>query len=71
VAKYSEELTLEFFRSFADNAGINLHVNLIHGSNRHHIHESVFKAVARAMYQAIKIDDSLGGMVPSEKGTIS
>lgn len=71
VAKYSEELTLEFFRSFADNAGINLHVNLIHGTNRHHIHEAIFKSVARAMHQAMKIDESLGGAVPSEKGTIS
>ncbi len=71
VGKYSEELTLEFFRAFADNAGMNLHVSLIHGGNRHHMHESIFKAVARALHQAMKIDETLSGTVPSEKGTIS
>lgn len=71
IARYSEELTIEFFRSFTDNAGINLHLNLLHGENRHHIHESLFKAAARALFQAMCIDPGLDGAVPSEKGTIS
>ncbi|HOO72791.1 MAG TPA: imidazoleglycerol-phosphate dehydratase HisB [Spirochaetota bacterium] len=71
IARYSEELTLEFFRSFADNAGLNLHLNLLNGTNRHHIHEALFKAVSRALYQAMSIDRSLDGAIPSEKGTIS
>jgi imidazoleglycerol-phosphate dehydratase len=70
ISRYSEELTLEFFRSFVDNAGINLHLNLMRAGNRHHVHEAMFKAAARALHQACGIDQSLRGAVPSEKGTI-
>ena len=40
----NEELTIEFLRSFAMNAKINLHINVLYGENGHHIHESIFKA---------------------------
>lgn len=70
INKYSEELTMEFLRSFATNAGINLHVNVIHGENRHHIHESIFKALGIALYKATSIDSSLDDIVMSTKGTL-
>ena len=71
ISQYSEELTVEFFRSFTVNAGINLHLELMHGSNRHHIHEALFKAAAHALYRAMSLDDFLKSTVLSEKGTIT
>ena len=70
IKEYSEELTLEFLRAFTDNAGINLHIEQKYGDNRHHIHESIFKALGLALYQGCMIDDSLKGKIPSTKGTI-
>jgi len=70
IGKYSEELTCEFFRSFVLNAGINLHVNVLHGKNRHHVHESIFKSVAVSLYRAMVFDDFLQGKILSTKGTI-
>lgn len=70
IKTYSEELTSEFLRSFADNAEINLHVEQKYGDNRHHIHESIFKALGVALYNACSIDPFMKGMIPSTKGTI-
>lgn len=70
VKSYSEELTLEFLRAFSENAGINLHVVQKYGDNRHHIHESIFKALGVALNNACSIDPSMKGKVPSTKGTI-
>jgi imidazoleglycerol-phosphate dehydratase len=70
IKEYSEELTSEFLRTFSDNAGINLHIEQKYGDNRHHIHESIFKALGVALYQACMTDDSLKGKIPSTKGTI-
>ncbi len=70
VGRYSEELTLEFFRSLAVNAGINLHIRVLAGANRHHIHEAIFKAAGIAIYRAARPDDFLNGQVLSTKGTI-
>lgn len=69
IGEMDTELFIEFFRAFAFNAGITLHIKLIHGSNSHHIAEAVFKAVARALMEACKIDTSIGGFL-STKGTI-
>ncbi|MDI9424250.1 MAG: imidazoleglycerol-phosphate dehydratase HisB [Spirochaetota bacterium] len=71
INRYSEELTLEFLRSFASNAEMNLHVMLFYGENRHHIHEAIFKSLAVALGNACAILPGLGGIVPSTKGTIS
>jgi len=71
IKEYSEELTLEFLRSFTDNAEINLHIEQKYGDNRHHIHESIFKALGIALYNSCTIDDSLKGSIPSTKGTIA
>lgn len=70
IGSYSEELTDEFLRAFAINAGINLHVSVSYGQNRHHVHETIFKSLGIALRKAIEIDESLGGVVPSTKGSL-
>jgi imidazoleglycerol-phosphate dehydratase len=64
------ELFREFFQAFAMNAGITLHVETFYGDNNHHIAESTFKALARALRDAIEIDPRQAGRVPSTKGTL-
>lgn len=59
----------EFFRAFADRSGMTLHINTIYGSNSHHSAESVFKAVARALREAVAIDDRVSGVL-STKGVL-
>ena len=61
-------LAKEFFRAFANTAGMNLHINLLYGENEHHIIESVFKATGRALDQAVTVDDRIRD-VHSTKGT--
>jgi imidazoleglycerol-phosphate dehydratase len=70
IATYSEELTDEFLRSFAINAGVNLHVMVYYGQNKHHVHETIFKALGISMYKAASTDVSLKGEVPSTKGML-
>lgn len=70
IGKYNEELTYEFLRAFAVNAGINLHVKVFHGGNKHHVHESIFKSLGIALYKASEFDSLLKGSVLSTKGTI-
>jgi len=57
----------EFMQALANNAALNLHIEVPYGRNAHHISEAVFKALARALRQAIRIS---GGGVPSTKGTL-
>lgn len=59
----------EFFKAFADRSGMTLHINTIYGSNFHHSAESVFKAVARALREAVAIDDRVSGVL-STKGVL-
>ncbi|HCI47169.1 MAG TPA: imidazoleglycerol-phosphate dehydratase HisB [Rhodospirillaceae bacterium] len=65
------ELVREFFQAFAQAGGITLHIHTLYGDNNHHIAESCFKAVARALKEAIAVDPRQAGMVPSTKGTLS
>lgn len=67
---YDAELSLEFLQKFAMHAAMNLHVVVHQGDNRHHIHESVFKALGRALRMAASIDPRLDGAVPSTKGLL-
>lgn len=67
---YDAELTLEFLQKFALNAKMNLHVMVHYGENRHHIHESIFKALGKAMRMALTIDDKMSGKIPSTKGML-
>ncbi len=64
------ELFREFFQAFAQNAGITLHIELLYGENSHHIAESCFKGVARALGSAIVIDEKAEGEIPSTKGRL-
>jgi imidazoleglycerol-phosphate dehydratase len=69
LGAYDTDLTEEFFRAFAVNAGITLHVILVHGRNAHHIIEAAFKALALALDRATRRDPRVSG-VPSTKGTL-
>jgi imidazoleglycerol-phosphate dehydratase len=64
------ELFEHFFHSLAQSAGITLHVETLYGRNNHHIVESIFKACARALRQAVEIDPRKADAVPSTKGTL-
>lgn len=66
---FETETVEEFFRAFAFNGGITLHVELLHGKNTHHIIEAVFKAFGRALDDATRIDDRTCG-IPSTKGLL-
>ncbi len=64
------ELFREFFQAFAQNAGITLHMEALYGENAHHIAESCFKGLARALRDAITIDEKMAGEIPSTKGQL-
>ena len=73
VARLGEletELIEHWFHSFAQAAGLTLHVETLHGRNNHHIVESAFKALARALRTAVEIDPRKADSVPSTKGTL-
>lgn len=71
IGTFDTELIREFFQAFAINAGITLHIETLYGANAHHIAESCFKAVARALRLAMSIDSRQHSVVPSTKGTLS
>lgn len=71
VGDMDTELFREWFQAFAQNAGITLHVTNVYGENNHHIAETCFKGLARALRQAISLDPQQAGRVPSTKGTLS
>jgi len=70
IGDFDTELVREFFQAFAMNAGITLHIETLYGANSHHIAESCFKGVARALRAAIAIDERLKGEIPSTKGSL-
>ncbi len=70
VGTFDTELVNEWFQAFAMNAGVTLHVETLYGSNDHHIAESCFKGLARALRAALAIDERARGEVPSTKGTL-
>jgi imidazoleglycerol-phosphate dehydratase len=70
VSNFDLDLLPEFFRAFAFNAEITLHVTMHYGHNLHHITEAVFKAVGRALAQATRHDPRIAGILPSTKGTL-
>ncbi|MEO8668839.1 MAG: imidazoleglycerol-phosphate dehydratase HisB [Bauldia sp.] len=71
IGDFDTELFREFFQALAQNAGITLHVETLYGKNNHHIAETCFKAVARALRAAIAIDARQGSRVPSTKGSLT
>ena len=64
------EMFEHWFHSFAQAAGITLHIELIHGTNNHHIVESAFKGLARSLRTAVEIDPRKADAIPSTKGTL-
>lgn len=70
IGKYDTELTEEFLRAFAFNAGITLHVKVMYGTNSHHKVEAIFKALGRALHAAVKINPETADEIPSTKGML-
>ncbi|MCL2078586.1 MAG: imidazoleglycerol-phosphate dehydratase HisB [Oscillospiraceae bacterium] len=70
VGDLESELFEEFLLAFVRKAGVNVHIRLLCGKNAHHILEACFKALARALRAAVKIDSELGGEIPSTKGVL-
>lgn len=70
IGEFDAALAAEFWRAFATEARITLHLDLIRGSNAHHIVEAAFKAAARAVGAATRIDPARASSVPSTKGVL-
>ena len=70
LGEWDTELIEHWFHSFATSAGITLHIENLYGSNNHHIVESCYKGLARALRDAVQIDPRKGDSVPSTKGTL-
>lgn len=70
LGEMDTEMFKHWFHSFAQAAGITLHVETLHGENNHHIAESAFKGLARALRQAIEIDPRKADAIPSTKGVL-
>jgi len=71
IGEMESELFHEFFQAFAQNAGVTLHIENMYGKNNHHIAETCFKALARALRGAVAIDPRQKTRVPSTKGRLS
>lgn len=71
VGEMDTELFREWFQAFAQNAGITLHVQNLYGENNHHIAETCYKGLARALRRAVEPDPRQAGRVPSTKGTLA
>jgi imidazoleglycerol-phosphate dehydratase len=70
IGTFDTELVREFFQAFAINAGLTLHIETLYGDNSHHIAESCFKGVARALGAALAIDARQASRIPSTKGAL-
>ena len=70
IGAFDASLAKEFFIALAANAGITLHVRSLAGENAHHVVEASFKAVARALRQAVEADPRMGDALPSTKGSL-
>ncbi len=70
IGTFDAELVREFFQAFAMNAGLTLHIETLYGVNSHHIAESCFKGVARALGAALALDPRQAARIPSTKGAL-
>lgn len=70
VGDFDTELVREFFEAFVRNANITLHIKRLSGSNSHHIIEAAFKSVARALREAVAIEEKFKDEIPSTKGAL-
>lgn len=70
LGNYETEMTKEFFRAVSDQSGMTLHINESYGENTHHIIEAMFKSFARALKQAVSIDEKNKDKIVSSKGVL-
>ena len=70
IGSFDTQLVREFFQALSTHGGITLHVDRLHGLNSHHIAEAAFKAVARALREAVEPDPRMAGVLPSTKGAL-
>ncbi|MEL7166635.1 MAG: imidazoleglycerol-phosphate dehydratase HisB [Pseudomonadota bacterium] len=70
IGTFDTELVREFFQALSTHGGITLHVDMLHGINSHHIAEAAFKAVARALREAVEADPRRADAIPSTKGSL-
>ena len=71
LGKMDTELFKEWFQAFSQAAGLTVHVENLYGENNHHIIESAYKGLARALRQAVSLDERSAGVIPSTKGVLS
>jgi len=70
IGTFDVDLFREFFQGFVNHAGVSLHIDNLKGSNAHHIAETIFKALGRAIRMAITADPRMAGIMPSTKGSL-
>ena len=70
VGDFDVDLFHEFFQGFVNHAMVTMHIDMIRGTNAHHIIETVFKAFGRALRVAVEPDPRMAGIMPSTKGTL-
>ena len=70
IGDFDSDLVREFFQAFTTNAGVTLHVETLYGDNAHHVAESCFKGLARALRAALSIDPAAATEIPSTKGSL-
>jgi len=70
IGTFDTELVREFFQAFSTHSGMTLHVDALHGINSHHMAEAAFKAVARALREAVETDPRKADAIPSTKGIL-
>ncbi|WP_031434293.1 imidazoleglycerol-phosphate dehydratase HisB [Methylomarinum vadi] len=70
IGSFDVDLFREFFQGFVNHAGVSLHIDNLKGGNAHHIAETIFKALGRAIRMAIAPDPRMAGIMPSTKGTL-
>ena len=70
IGEFDVDLVREFFQGFVNHAGVTLHIDNLRGDNAHHQAETVFKAFARALRDAVSIDPRIAGQTPSTKGSL-
>ncbi|MBR6921279.1 MAG: imidazoleglycerol-phosphate dehydratase HisB [Clostridia bacterium] len=70
IGDFDTELVKEFFYGFVRSAAVTLHIKMFEGENSHHLAEAIFKGTARALRQAVSIDQSYKNEIPSTKGTL-
>ncbi len=70
IGGFDVDLFREFFQGFVNHAGVTLHIDNLKGTNAHHVAETIFKAMGRALRMAVAVDPRMAGMMPSTKGSL-